>query len=143
MRVTLPPPNRTIGAVDVLGLLGLGGLLVARFVPVARLVPGWGCILRETTGWPCLGCGLTRVAERVSHGNLAGAWDANPLGTVCALGFALLSVMAVLHLAFRVPVPRVELAPAEVRAGRLVLVLTVVTNYAWVILKTRFPHLLA
>lgn len=142
MRITLPKPNRTPGTVDVLGLVGLAGLLVARYIPIAKIIPFWGCTLRETTGWPCLGCGLTRVADRVAHLNIAGAWDANPLGTVAALGFALMVVVAVLHMAFAMPVPRVELSPLEWHWLRLVLIVLVVVNYAWVVVKTRFPHLL-
>lgn len=143
VKLTLPPPNRTPGPLDALGLVGLVGLLIARFVPVARLVPFWGCALRQATGWPCLGCGLTRVADHVAHLHLGRAWDANPLGTVAALGFALLAVAMLLHLVFAVPVPELELSPREwqrVRRGTLGLVLA---NYAWVVVKAKFPHLLA
>ena len=142
MRMRLSPPNRDVGFLDVLGLVGLAGLALARWVPVARLVPFWGCPLREATGWPCLGCGLTRVAERVAHGQLAGAWDANPLGTVAALLFALAGLWTLAHLAFRVPVPEVSLTPREAWALRWALGVAVAVNYAWVVLKTRFPHLL-
>jgi len=41
MQLSWPPKNRTVGPFDVLGLVGLGGLLVARFIPVARLIPFW------------------------------------------------------------------------------------------------------
>ncbi len=142
MKVTLPKPNRTFGVADVFGIVGLVGLLIARYIPVAKLIPFWGCALRETTGWPCLGCGLTRVADRVAHFNIAGAWDANPLGTVAALFFAFMVVVSVLHLVLAMPIPRVHLSPAEwlwVRIGTVVLVLT---NYAWVVMKTKFPYLL-
>jgi hypothetical protein len=126
-----------------MGLMGLVGLLVARFVPVAKLIPFWGCVLRQRTGWPCLGCGLTRVADRVAHFHFAGAWHANPLGTVGAFVFALAAVVMVLHLAFKMPVPEAELTPREwlvVKVGAPILVLV---NYAYVVVATRFPHLLA
>lgn len=142
MRITVPKPNRTPGTVDILGLVGLVGLLVARYIPIAKIIPFWGCALRETTGWPCLGCGLTRVADRVAHLNIAGAWEANPLGTLAALGFALMVVVSALHLLFAMPVPQVELSPLEWHRLRLVLIGLVVVNYAWVVVKTRFPHLL-
>ena len=138
----LPKPNRTFGFSDALGLIGLVGLLVARYIPVARLIPFWGCALRETTGWPCLGCGLTRVADRVAHFNIPGAWDANPLGTVAALFFALMVVVTVLHLAFAMPVPSLELTPVEWHRVRLSLAFLVLLNYAWVVVNTKFPHLL-
>ncbi|MBZ4421190.1 DUF2752 domain-containing protein [Myxococcus sp. RHSTA-1-4] len=142
MKVLIPPRNRHLGTVDVLGIIGVVGLLVARYIPVARIIPFWGCVLREQTGWPCLGCGLTRVADRVSHLNLAGAWDANPLGTVAALLFALAAVAMVLHLVFAVPIPEVQLSPREWGVLRVVLPTLVLVNYAWVVVKTRFPHLL-
>jgi hypothetical protein len=142
MKVLIPPRNRHFGTVDALGLAGIVGLLVARYIPVARILPFWGCVLREQTGWPCFGCGLTRVAERVSHLNFAGAWEANPLGTVAALLFALAAVAMVLHLVFAVPIPEVRLSPREWGVLRVVLPTVVLVNYAWVVVKTRFPHLL-
>ena len=142
VKLTFPKPNRTPGLVDALGLLGIVGLLVARYIPVAKLIPFWGCALRRTTGWPCLGCGLTRVADRVSHLNIAGAWDANPLGTVAALGFVLLAVLTVLHLVFAFPIPQVELSPTEWHRVRIAMGVLVVINWAWVAMKAKFPHLL-
>ena len=142
MRVAWPRPNRSVGMVDGLGVTGLLGLLVARFVPVAKIIPGWGCALRKATGWPCLGCGLTRAADRFAHGNFVGAVDANPLGTVVAALFALAAAWTALHLAFKVPVPDVWLSEREERWGRIGLVALVVLNYAFVIVRTRFPELL-
>jgi len=139
----VPKPNRTLGTVDILGLAGLVGLLVARYIPVAKLVPFWGCVLRERTGWPCLGCGLTRVAEHVSHFNLAAAFAVNPLGTVAALFFALASVVMVLHLVFKMPVPEVHLSPREWTVVKVATPLLIVVNYAYVVVATRFPHLLS
>jgi hypothetical protein len=139
---TWPSRNRTFGLVDALGIVGIAGLLVARFVPVAHL-PFWGCVLREQTGWPCLGCGLTRVADRVSHGNLLGAWDANPLGTIAACLFVLAAVWMVVHLGFGIATPSVELSRRESWMARGALVLAVLVNYTWVVLKVRFPEVLA
>lgn len=142
MNVTWPPRNRTFGFVDALGVTGAAGLFVARFIPVAKLVPFWGCVLRRTTGWPCPGCGLTRVADRFAHGHFAGAFEANPLGAVAAMLFALAAVVTALHLAFALPLPRVELTPREARALRVAVGVLAVLNYAFVIVKTRFPGLL-
>ncbi|MDY7229224.1 DUF2752 domain-containing protein [Hyalangium rubrum] len=142
MKVFVPPPNRHPGLVDALGLAGLLGLLVARYIPVAKLIPFWGCALREQTGWPCLGCGLTRVADHVSHLHFLKAWEANPLGTVAACIFALLAVMMVLHLVFKVPVPELHLSPREWTWVRRALPVLLLVNYAYVVVKTKFPHLL-
>jgi len=128
--------------VDALGLAGLIGLLVARYIPVAKLIPFWGCMLREQTGWPCLGCGLTRVADHVSHFHFLKAWEANPLGTVFALLFAAMAVMMVLHMVFKVPVPEVVLSVREWQWVRYGLPIAILCNYAWVVVKTKFPYLL-
>jgi len=138
---TWPRPNRTVGFIDALALTGLTGLLIARFVPVARL-PFWGCVLRQHTGWPCPGCGLTRAAERVAHFNIAGAWEANPLGTVAALSFVVTIVLSFLHLLFKMPLPTLVPSRREALVLRLTLAASVVMNYGYVILKTRFPALL-
>jgi Protein of unknown function (DUF2752) len=143
VHIHLPPRNRTFGFVDALGLTGVVGLAVARWVPVARLVPFWGCVLREQTGWPCLGCGLTRAAERFAYGNVLGALQANPLGTVAAALFALCALAAFVHLVFAVPLPEVRVSDAEARRVRWALAVAVVLNYAFVVVQTRFPHLLA
>ena len=143
VKVFLPKPNRTLGVSDALGLIGLVGLLVARYIPVAKLIPFWGCTLRELTGWPCLGCGLTRVADRVAHFQFASAWHVNPLGTVAAFFFALMAVLTLLHLVFALPVPRLELSEREWHRVRIAAVLAVLVNYAWVVVVTRFPSLLA
>ncbi|WP_338869668.1 DUF2752 domain-containing protein [Myxococcus stipitatus] len=142
MQVFIPPRNRRLGTVDYMGLMGLVGLLVARYIPVARIIPFWGCVLRERTGWPCLGCGLTRVADRVSHFNFSGAWEANPLGTVAAILFALAAVVMVVHLVFAVPIPEIQLSAKEWRRVQVVMPVILLVNYAYVVVKTRFPHLL-
>lgn len=141
MRIHWPPPNRSFGFVDALGIVGAVGLLVARFVPVAKL-PFWGCVLRKYTGWPCPGCGLTRAADRFSHGNILGALEANPLGTLAAAGFFVCAVWMVLHLGFKVPVPEVVLDRRESTRLRWGLLVALLLNYGFVVVKTRFPELL-
>jgi hypothetical protein len=141
MHVAFPAPNRRFGPLDALGVVGLVGLLVARFVPVATLIPFWGCTFRAVTGIPCLGCGLTRAAERFTHLNLWGALMANPLGTLGAFGFALCAVLMVLHLGFRVPLPEVTLSEVEWRRVRWGAAALVVANYAFVVLSHRLWHL--
>jgi hypothetical protein len=132
VRVYVHPRNRSFGVLDAMGFVGLIGFLVARFIPVAKLIPFWGCGFRKFTGYPCPGCGLTRVADRFAHFNVVGALKANPLGTVAAAGFAAAMIYSALHLAFRLPVPELVLDDREwarVRWGAVVLFLV---NYAWV-----------
>jgi hypothetical protein len=142
VQIVWPARNRSLGPYDGLGVVGLVGLLLARFVPVAKLVPFWGCWLRQRTGWPCLGCGLTRAADRFAHGNIKGALSANPLGTLVAAGFALAVVASFVHLAFAVPLPEVQLEPKERRRFWWVVAAAMALNYAFVIVQTRYPGLL-
>ncbi len=44
------------------------------------------CLFHKLTGWNCPGCGATRAAHELLHGNLAAAWRNNAL-LVCALPF--------------------------------------------------------
>ena len=141
MQLSWPERNRTPGFLDALGLAGLLGLLVARFIPVARL-PFWRCEFRRLTGLPCPGCGLTRVADRFSHGNLAGAFQANPLGTVAAAFFALAAVATVAHLAFAAPMPQLSVTEREARAARWTVLVLAVLNYGFILARTLFPSLL-
>lgn len=36
------------------------------------------CIARQISGYKCPGCGITTLFVRLFHGNLSGAFDANP-----------------------------------------------------------------
>lgn len=131
--------SRSFGSVDALGLIGLLGLLVARFVPVAVLIPFWGCQFREVTGIPCPGCGLTRVADRFAHFNVLGALAANPLGTVAAAFFAAMTAWSFLHLAFKVPVAELQLSDAAWKRVRWLALGLFAANYGWVVFA--YTHL--
>ena len=133
VQLIVPARNRTFGALDALAVIGLIGLAVARFVPIATLIPFWGCGFRKLTGIPCPGCGLTRVADRFSHFNVLGALKANPLGTVAASLFAAAIVASALHLAFKVPIPELVLEEKEWHRVRWGAFSLFGLNYAWVI----------
>ena len=141
MTLTWSARDRRVGVLDALGLTALCGFAVARWVPVARL-PFWGCTLRRTTGWPCPGCGLTRAADRLAHGNVTGAFEANPLGAFAGLLLAVLASWTLLRMALALRAPQLSLTEGEARWGRRLLVAAVAVNYLYVILATRFPNLL-
>ena len=129
----IPEKNRSFGALDAIALIGVIGFSIARWVPVARLIPFWGCGFRKMTGIPCPGCGLTRVADRMAHFNPLGALKANPLGTVAAALFAIAIVYSAVHLLFKVPVPELVLQDKEWRRVRWGAFILFGLNYAWVI----------
>lgn len=140
MQLYFPPRNRSFGQLDALGLIGLVGLLVARFVPIAKLVPFWGCSFRKLTNIPCPGCGLTRVADRVAHFNFLGALEANPLGAVAATCFLVCIFASAAHLVFAVPLPELVLSEKEWRRVRWAAVLLFTANYAFVVFAWRVLH---
>jgi len=130
------PRERRFLLLHALGLTGVVGLLVARFVPVARL-PFWRCVIREHTGWPCPGCGLTRAADGLAHLRLGFAFESNPLGALVGCLLAGAAVLGLVQWLFRLSLPIPELSAREARAGRAALVAAVVANYAFVIVQTR------
>lgn len=141
MQVIWPRPNRSVGLLDALGIIGLLGLLVARFVPVAKLIPFWGCGFRQMTGWPCPGCGLTRAADYFTHFQFKASFMANPAGFLGAIFFTLAVVATVLHLGFKVSLPALHLEEREWVWLRNGLIGAAVVNYAFVIVVHRFGPL--
>ena len=67
-------------------LAGLVALLIGVRVAGALHLPLPGCAFKELTGRPCSFCGSTRAAIAVAHGDLAAAFQFNPLA--CLLGAA-------------------------------------------------------
>ncbi|HET9035643.1 MAG TPA: DUF2752 domain-containing protein [Myxococcaceae bacterium] len=130
------PRERRFTLLHALGLAGVMGLLVARFVPVAQL-PFWRCALREHTGWPCPGCGLTRAAEGLAHLRLGFAFESNPLGALVGCLLTGAAVLGLVQWVFRLPLPVPRLSATEARAGRSLVVAAALANYAFVIVQTR------
>ena len=136
MTLDWTPRERRFTVLHALGLAGVMGLLVARFVPVARL-PFWHCVFREHTGWPCPGCGLTRAADGLAHLRLGSAFESNPLGALVGCLLAGAALLGLLQWVFRLALPVPRLSLAEARAGRAAVVAAVLANYAFVIVQTR------
>jgi hypothetical protein len=130
------PRERSFTLLHALGLAGVSGLLVARFVPVARL-PFWHCVFREHTGWPCPGCGLTRAADGLAHLRFGFAFESNPLGALVGCLLTAAAVLGLVQWLFRLPLPLPRLSAGEARAGRAAVVAAVLANYAFVIVQTR------
>ena len=136
MVLTWTPRERRFGFLHALGVAGVSALLVARFVPVARL-PFWHCVFREHTGWPCPACGLTRALDGLAHGRFGFAFASNPLGALGGCLLAAAALVAVVQYAFRLSLPMPVPSAREARVGRLGLLLAVLANYAFVIVQTR------
>jgi Protein of unknown function (DUF2752) len=134
--LTWTPRERRFDLLHALGLTGVVGLLVARFIPVATL-PFWHCVFREHTGWPCPGCGLTRAADGLAHLRFGFAFAANPLGALAGCLLAGAAVLAAAQWIFKLSLPLPIPSAREARAGRITLLVGVLANYAFVIVQTR------
>ena len=64
------------------------------------------------------------------------------LALSAALFFALMVVVTVLHLVFAMPIPQLHLSPTEWHRARIAAATVILLNYAWVVVKAKFPHLL-
>jgi len=128
------PPKPTVGLLEVYGGIGVIMLLVARFIPLARL-PYWGCGLRKLTGYPCLACGMTRSFDWFMQGRILDALLINPLGFLLAV----LSVVGVLYLVLRpLRLPRLEVELSD-RASfwvRIVAVVLIFANWGYLVTRT-------
>ena len=128
------PLKPTFGIPEWLGAVGVPLLLVARFVPLARL-PFWFCALRRLTGIPCPSCGMTRSLDWFAQGRLLDALLVNPIG----FGLAASSALGLVYLiAYPLRLPRlaIDLTPTGARAARIGIAASLALNWAYLIART-------
>jgi hypothetical protein len=132
MRLCLGPDAPPAQPAAALASLSAMALVMARFWPFERL-PLWSCPLRRTLGLPCPSCGMTRAFVRVTHGDLAGALEVSPLGTMLSLA----SVLLVAYIAVRLTVLRrglqLETSPRERQRLAAALLLAVLANWSYLL----------
>ena len=71
------------------------------------------CNFRALFGIPCFTCGATRSATALMHGDLAGAWNWNPLATLAMLAIVLFDLYAFGVLISRAPRVRISFGRAK------------------------------
>lgn len=134
LRLSFHRPASRFGLMSIYGLFALGGLAVARWVPVAKIFhPWWGCPLRQTTGVPCLACGLTRAFDWEAHGHFLRAFELTPLGALAPVGAAVLALWGMAVLLLRAPVPDVKLDASASRLFRWSFLALVLANWAYMV----------
>jgi Protein of unknown function (DUF2752) len=131
------PARPTFGLPEIYGLIGVALLVVARFVPIARWLPFWGCTLRRATGMPCLSCGMTRAFDWFMQGRFLDSLAINPLGFLLAV-LAAIGGLYVLLFALRVRTPRLEVAlsPRAQTAARYGVLLLLAANWGYLVART-------
>lgn len=124
-----------MGLLEIYGLIGLLAILVARFVPLARWVPGWQCLVRRYLGIPCPTCGTTRAFDWFAQGRLLDALRINPL----AFALACLCVVGVLYfiaVPLRPPKLQVTLTPRAGTVVRVGAVAIVAANWVYMLVRS-------
>ena len=127
------PPQPTVGLLEIYGAIGLFLIVVARFVPLARL-PYWGCGLRNLTGYPCLACGMTRSFDWFAQGRILDSLLINPLGFLLAV----LSVVGVVYLLLRplrLPRLEIELSDRASSWARLLAIALIFANWGYLVTR--------
>jgi hypothetical protein len=86
-----------------LGFVALLGFVLGAFVLPPTGINFNSCGFHASTGLPCVGCGLTRSVTCFLQGDFALSVVYHPFGSVFAVGFILLGLMAVLPERWRAP----------------------------------------
>ena len=133
MRVSARHDGLPLGAI-FLAIAAAGAFAVA-VLHLDRL-PVLVCMFRAVTGIPCLTCGATRAAAHLATGDLAGAFAMNPLATAGALALVPWG-LADLALLPRGKALAVELAPSAAWAARVLAVVAVLANWAYLVASGR------
>lgn len=121
--------NRALWVLLVVMLLAFAAIML-RETGGAGWMPG--CVFRDTTGFDCPGCGMTRAANATLHGDLGTAFRFNPVGMILLpLAFLALS----LEVAGWV---RGEPLPFRIRIGRRGATVLLVIVVAWWVLRNVF-----
>lgn len=129
------PERPRFGPLEMMGAAGLALLLTARFVPLARWMPWWGCPLRETTGLPCLSCGMTRAFDWLMRGRLLDSFLINPLGFLLAL-LGAISALYLLLAPLRPPRPQLAIPAPLPLWVRLGLGGAIAGNWVYLVVRT-------
>ena len=126
------PASRAFGPFEWAGALGLALLFPARFVPLARWIPFWGCNVRRLTGLPCPSCGMTRAFDWFARGRFGDALAISPLGFALATAAAAAGLWLLLS-PLRPPRLAIQLAPKGRRFAWLLAGAAVLANWSWVV----------
>ena len=121
------------------GQPALGALFGAVLAACAGLAAAWlrlglpvpVCQLRARTGFPCPGCGSTRLIEALLSGDLAGAAGHNPLVFAVLLAVAIWAAASVAGLVLDLPPRRLVLTSRERIALRFAAVILLLAGWSY------------
>jgi hypothetical protein len=131
---TYPDDQHVIALGAIFGLTGLAAGAVAVMWMHLGL-PQPGCYFHALTGFPCPTCGSIRMLEALFQGEVVVAFAWNPL---VFSGLAVLAIWAVsssLRSILRLPALRVALSSREQNMLRLLILILLVTNWGYLIIR--------
>jgi len=133
MRIVRREPDRRSTPLGIVfgAVLAIGAAMAAIWIRLG--FPRPVCQLREWTGLACPTCGSTRLVESLLAGDVSAAIGWNPLVFFGLAAVAVWAVMSAVRVAFGLPVWRVEFAPRERLALRVLAVAGLAANWIWVL----------
>ena len=131
------PAQPTFALTEIYGLIGVLLLFTARFIPLARYWPYWGCPMRRQLGIPCLSCGMTRSFDWFMHGRFGDSLAINPLGFALAVASTIGGIYFALFLLRQRP-PRLEIhLPDSAQLwARGAVIVALLANWGWVLARS-------
>ena len=117
------------------------GVLVVLGIAMAGVFQGLGpylppCIFKSLTGVPCLTCGGTHCVVSLSRFDMMTSFMYNPLIFMGLIGLLLFSLLILMGLLFRYRLV-IELALSEKRALRFSIIVLVLLDWAYLILRAK------
>jgi hypothetical protein len=92
------------------------------------------CTFHAVLGFPCLTCGSTRAAAAIASGDIAQAWQVNPLACLAMGALAAFDLYALVALVSRLPRVRIRFVSAACRRTSLALLgCAALLNWAYLI----------
>ena len=93
------------------------------------------CLIKETIGLPCPGCGITSGLMALIEARWADAWHLNPCSFIIAAGIIISMTVAMLHLT-KINLVNSSFLLKITRQQNLVLLFALIFNYIITIIKT-------
>ncbi len=117
----------------IYGGIALVMLGAGRLLPILSFAPD--CVFKGLTGIPCPTCGSTRSVVHLAHGDILSALAMNPLTTLCLISAIVYFIASLMSVAFDLPRINVILADKEKNVMRAGVVMILLAQWAYLIIR--------